>query len=129
MADVYRGRGRGRGRARGRGVEHEEEAPLYRHRDQRDLEIAAMGRRIQELERQLAAARMGSTDGGEGEESDSRDSSATDEGDEDYNPWADPNHERDQRQRPETAQTYQTLGMKIDLLEFDGKSHPDEFID
>ena len=99
MADVYRGQGRGRGRARGRGIGHEEEAPPYRHRDQRDLEITAMGRRIQELERQLVAARRGSTGGGrEGEESDSRDSSATDNGDEDYHPWANPNHERDQRQ-------------------------------
>ena len=88
-----------------------------------------MGRRIQELERQLAEARMGSTDGGDEEQSYSRDSSATDDSDEDYNPWGDPSHERDQRQRPETAQHYQTLGMKIDLPEFDGKSHPDEFID
>ena len=52
MTNVNRGRGRGRGRDRGRGVDHEEEEPHLR--DQRDLEITAMGRQIRELERELA---------------------------------------------------------------------------
>ncbi|KAJ3687990.1 hypothetical protein LUZ61_017154 [Rhynchospora tenuis] len=77
LTDVNRGRGRGRGRGgRGRGVDPEEEES--RRRDQRDLEIAAMGRRIRELERQLAEARMGSTNGEEGEESETLNSSEAD---------------------------------------------------
>ena len=129
MADANRGRGRGRrGRGRGRGFDPEDEAPANHHRDQRDLEIAAMGRRIRELERQIAEARLGSTNGDEEEEEETTFSEFSTVGDEDeeINPWGTPNHGRNPRRRPESDQT---LGMKIDLPEFDGKSHPDEFID
>ncbi|GAB2226324.1 hypothetical protein Droror1_Dr00022126 [Drosera rotundifolia] len=91
MADANRGRGRGRGRGQG------EEEP--RHRDQQDLEIAAMGKRIRELERQLAEARVGSTNREEGEESDTIDSSEAGEEDKGFNPWGNPNWGRNQRFR------------------------------
>ena len=130
MADANRGRGRGRrGRGRGRGFDPEDEAPANHHRDQRDLEIAAMGRRIRELERQLAEARVGSINGEDEEEATFSEFSTVGDEDEEFNPWGTPNQGRDPRRRPEPEQPYQTLGMKIDLLEFDGKSHPDEFID
>jgi Retrotransposon gag protein len=121
MADANHGRGRGRGRGRG-----EEE---QRHRDQRDLEIAAMGRRIRELERLLAEAREASTNGEEGEESDTIDSSEAGNEDEGFNPWGNPNRGRNQRIRPGPDPSFQNLGVKIDIPEFEGKSHLDEFID
>ncbi|GAB2217669.1 hypothetical protein Droror1_Dr00000872 [Drosera rotundifolia] len=113
MTDANRGRGRGRGRGQG------EEEP--RHRDQRDLEIAAMGRRIRELERQLAEARVGSTNGEEGEESDTIDSSEAGDEDEGFNPWGNPNRGRNQRFRPGPDPSFQILGVKIDIPEFEEK--------
>ncbi|GJW97046.1 reverse transcriptase domain-containing protein [Tanacetum coccineum] len=69
------------------GVDVNEEEHRPNRRDQRDLEIAAQGRRIRELERMLAHARLENF----------RDVKRGDEG--------------------------------IDIPDFEGKSHPDEFID
>ena len=76
-----RGYGRSWGRGRGHTVDPTDEGSPNRSRDQRDIEFATMERRIRELERQPAEARMSSTNGEE-EESVSFDSSAIGDGDE-----------------------------------------------
>ena len=129
MADANHGRGRDCGCGRGHGDDHEEEEPRN-YRDQRDLEIAAMGRQIRELERQLAEAMMGSTnEERDEEESGSADSSEAGDGDEGSSTWGIPNRERNRRFRPVPEQSFQNLGVKIDIPEFEDKSHLDEFID
>ena len=72
---------------------------------------------------------MGSINGEEEEEVTSFASSTTGDDDEEFNLWGTSNHGRNQWRRPEPEQPNQTLGLKIDLPKFDGKFHPDEFID
>ena len=144
MADEQpRGRGGRRGgRVRGqprRGVDGGEEVPQPHRRDQRDLEIAAQGRRIRELERLLAAARLdvhrdinhevdevSNSDDGEDEGLDT-DSVSNEE--EDVNPWGANRRHQDHGFRRGRLARSQDLGMKVDIPVFEGKPHPDEFID
>ncbi|GJS22012.1 hypothetical protein Tco_0450644 [Tanacetum coccineum] len=105
-----------------------EEEPLPNRRDQRDLEIAAQGRRIRELERLLAQARL--EDDRDDEESGGSDFDSNESiNEEDENLWGVNRPDRDRRFRPGRINSSQNLGMKIDILDFEGKSHPDEFID
>lgn len=72
------------------GADVNEEEPLPNRRDQRDLEIAAQGRRIRELERLLAQARMDDFRGADRveEESEGSDIDSTESNsEEDENPW------------------------------------------
>lgn len=138
---------RGRGGRRGgrvcgqprRGVDGGEEVPQPHRRDQRDLEIAAQGRRIRELERLLAAARLdvhrdinrevdgvSNSDDGEDEGLDT-DSLSNEE--EDVNPWGANRRHQDHGFRRGRLARSQDLGMKVDIPVFEGKPHPDEFID
>ncbi|GKB83406.1 gag-pol polyprotein [Tanacetum coccineum] len=92
--------GRRGGRVRGqprRGVDGGEEVPQPHRRDQRDLEIAAQGRRIRELKRLLAAARLdvhrdinhevdGVSDSDDGED-EGLDTDSGSNKEEDVNPW------------------------------------------
>ena len=79
---------RGRGHARDRRLGHDDDAPADLHLDLRDLEIAAMGRRIAELERLLAETAVGSIEVDDVEETDSRVTTSTgDDDDEPYTPW------------------------------------------
>ncbi|GJW17682.1 RNA-directed DNA polymerase [Tanacetum coccineum] len=105
-----------------------EEEPLPNRRDQRDLEIAAQGRRIRELERLLAQARL--EDYRDDEESEGSDFDSNESiNEEDENPWGVNRPDRDRRFKPGRINSSQNLGMKIDIPDFEGKSHPDEFID
>ncbi|GKE00048.1 hypothetical protein Tco_1388031, partial [Tanacetum coccineum] len=118
MADKQpRGRGgrrggRVRGQPRRGGVDGGggEEEPKPHRWDQRDLEIAAQGIRIRELERLLAAARVDihRDFNRDGDRVSSSDDESTEQDD-----WF---HSQD-------------LGMKVDIPVFKGKPHPDEFID
>ncbi|GKB99855.1 hypothetical protein Tco_0985992 [Tanacetum coccineum] len=143
MADEQpRGRGGRRGgrvrrqppRGGDGGVGEDERQP--HRRDQRDLEIAAQRRRIRELERLLAAARLdvhrdidhetdrfSNSDIGEDGGSDL----SLSNGEEEVNPWGANFHRRDRGFRP--RQHSQDLGIKVDIPVFEGKPHPDEFID
>ncbi|GKB47892.1 RNA-directed DNA polymerase [Tanacetum coccineum] len=129
------GRVRGQPRRGGDGGVGEDEPQPHR-RDQRDLEIAAQGRRIRELERLLAAARLdvhrdsnhetdrfSNSDVGEDGGSDL----SLSNGEEEVNPWGANFHRRDRGFRP--RQRSQDLGIKVDIPVFEGKPHPDEFID
>ncbi|PWA46995.1 hypothetical protein CTI12_AA504100 [Artemisia annua] len=113
------------------GADVNEEEPRPNRRDQRDLEIAAQGRRIRELERLLAQARLENfrddRDDGESEGSDIDSTESKNE--EDENPWGVNRPERDRRFRPGRYNSFQNLGVKVDIPDFKGKSHPDEFID
>ncbi|GJS86349.1 aspartyl protease_2 domain-containing protein [Tanacetum coccineum] len=113
----------------GAGVNEEEPRP--NRRDHRDLEIAAQGRRIRELERLLAQARLENfrdvNRDDEGSERSYIDSTESKE--EDENPWGVNRPDRDRCFRPGRYDSYQNLGVKVDILDFEGKSHPDEFID
>jgi hypothetical protein len=82
------------------------------------------GKRIRVLERQLIEARMDSMNEEEREESEALDSFKASDEDQDLNPWENPNRGRNQRFRIEHDQCFQNLGAKIDISEFDGKSHP-----
>ncbi|PWA70702.1 hypothetical protein CTI12_AA286890 [Artemisia annua] len=143
MADEQpRGRGgrrggRVRGQPRRGGVDGGggEEEPQPHRRDQRDLEIAAQGRRIRELERLLAAARVdihrdvdrvSSSEDGD-EEGFDTDSASNEE--EDVNPWGANRRHRVHGFRPGRLARSQDFGMKVDIPVFEGKPHPDEFID
>ena len=85
-----------------------------------------MGRQVRELERQLAEARKSST---VGEDSEQRDASEAGDDEEDSNPWGSPNQGRGPGLRAEQRQPFQNLGVKVDIPDFEGKSHPDDFID
>ena len=128
-------RGRRGGYARGQprqGADRNEEEPRPNRRDQRDLEIAAQGRRIRELERLLAHARLDDfrdADRDE-EESGGSDIDSTESiNEEDENPWGVNRPDRERRFRPGRYNASQNLGVKVDIPDFEGKSHPDEFID
>nr|GEU87045.1 hypothetical protein [Tanacetum cinerariifolium] len=129
------GRVRGQPRRGGDGGVGEDEPQPHR-RDQRDLKIASQGRRIRELERLLAAARLdvhrdinhetdrfSYSDVGEDVGSDL----SLSNGEEEVNPWGANFHRRDRGFRP--RQRSQDLGIKVDITVFKGKPHPDEFID
>ena len=83
------------------------------------------------MERRLAEATIGSMEGDDVEETDSRVTTSTgDDDDEPYHLWGAPNRDQAQRRRPVADPPYhQILGMKVEIPEFDGKSHPDDFID
>ncbi|GJY46337.1 hypothetical protein Tco_0435400 [Tanacetum coccineum] len=95
--------GRVRGQPRRGGVDGGggEEEPQPHRRDQRDLEIAAQGRRIRELERLLAAARVDvhrdfNRDGDRVSSSDNGDDGGFDSNEEEnVNPWGANRHHRD----------------------------------
>ncbi|GKA11245.1 reverse transcriptase domain-containing protein [Tanacetum coccineum] len=105
------GRVRGQPR-RGGDVGVGEDEPQPHRRDQRDLEIAAQGRRIRELKRLLAAARL--------------------------DVHRDINHETDHFSNSDVGedgdhgfrqmQRSQDLGIKVDIPVFEDKPHLDEFI-
>ncbi|GJW43911.1 reverse transcriptase domain-containing protein [Tanacetum coccineum] len=128
-------RGRRGGYARGQphqgvGVNEEEHRP--NRRDQRDLEITAQGRRIRELERLLAQARLEDfcdVDSDDEESGGSDFDSNESINEEDENPWGVNRPDRDRHFRPGRYNSSQNLGMKVDIPDFEGKSHPDEFID
>ncbi|XP_048135655.1 uncharacterized protein LOC125315249 [Rhodamnia argentea] len=124
MAEQNRGgRGRRARGGRGRGIVPEaDEQP--RLRDQRDVEIEEQRRRIQDLERQLAEARL-DVQSEEGAESEDQ----TDDEEEDVNPFGVPNQGRNQGVRSGNQPSSRNFGMKIEIPEFQGKAHPDEFID
>ncbi|PWA49561.1 hypothetical protein CTI12_AA478130 [Artemisia annua] len=116
-------RGRRGGYARGQprqGADRNEEEPRPNSRDQRDLEIAAQGRRIRELERLLAQARLDDfCEAYRDEESEGSDINSTESNnEEDENPW-----------RPGRYNFPQNLGVKVDIPDFESNLHPDEFID
>ncbi|GJZ70530.1 hypothetical protein Tco_0634080 [Tanacetum coccineum] len=113
------------------GADVNEEEPRPNRRDHRNLEIAAQGRRIRELERLLAQARLDNfrdvnrdDEGSEGSDIDS-----TESNEEDENPWGVNRPDRDCRFRPGRYDSSQNLGVKVDIPDFEGKSHPGEFID
>ncbi|GJX64116.1 hypothetical protein Tco_0298459, partial [Tanacetum coccineum] len=101
-------------------------------RDQRDLEIAAQGRRIRELERLLEHARFDDfrdVNRAE-EESEGSDTHSTESyNEEDENPWGVNQPDRDRRYRPGRYRSSPNLGVEVDIPNFEGKSHPDDLID
>nr|GEW22542.1 hypothetical protein [Tanacetum cinerariifolium] len=101
-------------------------------RDLRDLEIATQGRRIRELERLLAHARLDDfrdADRDE-EESEGSDIDSTESNDEeDENRWGVHRPNIDRHYRPGHYNSSQNLGVKVDVPNFEGKSHPYDFID
>ncbi|GJT80165.1 reverse transcriptase domain-containing protein [Tanacetum coccineum] len=114
------------------GVDANEEEPRPNRRDQRDLKIAAQGRRIRELERLLEHARFDDfhdVNRAE-EESEGSDTHSTESyNEEDENPWGVNQPDRDRRYRPGRYRSSPNLGVKVDIPNFEGKSHPDDFID
>nr|GEX15088.1 Gag-Pol polyprotein-like protein [Tanacetum cinerariifolium] len=110
--DQPRGRrGRRGGYARGQprpGANINEEEPRPNRRDQRDLEIAAQGRRIRELERLLAQARL--EDDRDNEESRRSDFDSDESiNEEDENPWGVNRPDRDRRFRSGRNNSSQNL--------------------
>nr|GEW69470.1 hypothetical protein [Tanacetum cinerariifolium] len=100
--------------------------------DQRDLEIAALGRRIRELERLLAHARLDDfrdvnrvKEESEGSDIDSTESYS----EEDENAWGVNQPDIDRYYRPGRYRSSPNLGVKVDIPNFEGKSHPGDFID
>ncbi|GJZ12882.1 RNA-directed DNA polymerase [Tanacetum coccineum] len=92
------------------------------------VEVDMRGRRIRELERLLAQARL--EDDRDDEESGGSDFDSNESiNEEDENPWGVNRPDRDRHFRPGHINSSQNLGMKIDIPDFEGKSHPDEFID
>ncbi|GKE49175.1 hypothetical protein Tco_1480433 [Tanacetum coccineum] len=126
--DQPRGRqGRRGGYARGQphqgvGVNEEEHRP--NRRDQRDLEITAQGRRIRELERLLAQARLEDfcdVDSDDEESGGSDFDSNESINEEDENPWGVNRPDRDRHFRPGRYNSSQNLGMKVDIPDFEGQ--------
>ncbi|GJZ47070.1 reverse transcriptase domain-containing protein [Tanacetum coccineum] len=89
------------------------------------------GKKIREVERLLAQARLENfrdvnrdDEGSEGSDIDS-----TESNEEDENPWGVNRPDKDRRFRTGRYDSSQNLGVKVDIPDFEGKSHPDEFID
>ncbi|GJX88764.1 putative reverse transcriptase domain, zinc finger, CCHC-type, aspartic peptidase domain protein [Tanacetum coccineum] len=97
-----------------------------------DLEIAAQGRRIRELERLLEHARFDDfrdVNHAE-EESEGSDTHSTESyNEEDENPWGVNQPDRDRHYRLGRYRSSPNLGVEVDIPNFKGKSHPDDFID
>lgn len=130
MAD-HAGRGRGlqgtSTRVRGRSDPVEVDGQRdQRFHDLHDIEIEEQRRRIQELEKQLAEARLSARFEEESEDSEDGFEKFCREEDDDYNPFADQG--RIQRQGWTSQIPSTNLSMKIDILEFEGNAHPDELI-
>ncbi|GJU72682.1 retrovirus-related pol polyprotein from transposon TNT 1-94 [Tanacetum coccineum] len=134
------GRRGGRVRSQPRqGVDGGEEVLQPHRQDQRDLEIATQGRGIRELERLLTAARIevhhdinrevdGVSNSDDGED-EGLDTDSTSNEEEYVNPWGANRHYRDHGFRPRRLARSQDLDMKVNIPVFEGKPHPDEFID
>ena len=84
------------------------------------------------MERQLAQARLDDFRGADHdeEESEGPDIDSTERNsEEDENPWGVHRPDRGRRYRSGRYYSSQNLGVKVDIPNFEGKSHPDDFID
>ncbi|XP_061355584.1 uncharacterized protein LOC133300102 [Gastrolobium bilobum] len=113
------GRGRGRGR-RGRGGRRGQPTDGDYYTDARDAEIEEKDRRIQELEQQLAEAQLHESDEGWESERSSHE--------EERRFW-NRNQERRGRSQPGNQSFFANIEVMIEIPEFEGTTHPDEFID
>ncbi|XP_061364670.1 uncharacterized protein LOC133308096 [Gastrolobium bilobum] len=114
-----RGRSRGRRGRGGRGCGQPTDDDYYT--DARDAEIEENDRRIQELEQLLAEAQLHGSEGRQESELSSP------EEEEDENPFW--NREIPRRGRTGDQPFTSNFGMKIEIPEFEGSTHPDVFID
>nr|GEZ31931.1 reverse transcriptase domain-containing protein [Tanacetum cinerariifolium] len=114
------------------GADTNEEELRPNRTNQWDLEITAQGRRIRELKRLLAHARLDDfrdvnrvKEESEGSDIDSSESYS----EEDENPWGVNQQDRDRCYRPGGYRSSPNLGVKVDIPNFEGKSHHGDFID